>query len=139
MITELTLCDDDAMVAITAVKAELQRRGKSGAIAVVDRHGETLMGLRQSGTALSSLTIATNKAFTAARLQRSSLELGRAARHPDSGYDIAFFSDPRYVGFGGGVPVRKDGAVVGAVGVSGLSQAEDEELARIGIDAMLAR
>jgi glc operon protein GlcG len=139
MITELTLCDEDAIAAIAAVKAELLRRGKAGAIAVVDNHGETLAGLRQSGAALNTLPVATNKAFTAARLKRTTLELGRAVRHPQEGYDITYFSDPRYVGFGGGVPVLKDGAVVGAVGVSGLTQAEDEDLARIGVAAILAR
>jgi glc operon protein GlcG len=139
MISELSLCDEDALVAVLAVKAELLKRGKAGAIAVVDSHGETLMALRQSATGLNTLPIAANKAFTAARLKRPSLELGRSARHPESGFDIAYFSDPRYVGFGGGVPVVKDGAVVGAVGVSGLTQAEDDDLARIGVMAILAR
>ncbi len=139
MISQMTLCDEDAMAAIVAIKAELARRGKSGAIAVVDSHGETLAALRQSGAALSTLPIATNKAFTAARLRRPSLELGKTVRHPETGYDIAYFSDPRYVGFGGGVPVLRDGAVVGAVGVSGLTQAEDDDLARVGVAAILAR
>jgi glc operon protein GlcG len=139
MISELSLCDEDALTAVLAVKAELLRRGKGGAVAVVDSHGETLMGLRQSSAALSTLPIATNKAFTAARLKRPSVELGRSVRHPEAGFDIAYFSDPRYVGFGGGVPVLKDGVVVGAVGVSGLTQAEDDDLARMGVEAILAR
>jgi glc operon protein GlcG len=139
MISQVTLCDENAAVAVAAIKAELTRRGKPGAIAVVDSHGETLAVLRQSGAALSTLPIATNKSFTAARLRRPSLELGRTVRHPETGYDMAYFSDPRYVGFGGGVPVLKDGAVVGAVGVSGLTQNEDDDLARIGVAAILAR
>jgi len=52
------------------------------------------------------------------------------------GADVAYYGDPRYVGFGGGLPVRIDGAVAGAVAVSGLSDDEDEALAAMGV-AML--
>ena len=139
MFNELTLCDEDASAAIAAVKAELLKRGKSGVIAVVDSHGETIALLRMRGVAFSGVAVATNKAFTAARLRRPSIELGRAVRHPETGYDVSYFGDARYVGFGGGLPVVKDGAVVGAVAVSGLSQSEDDELAQIGIAAIQAR
>ena len=139
MITQVCLCDEDASAAIAAVRAELVKRGKSGSIAVVDTHGEIIALLRQSGAALNSMTVATNKAFTAARLRRASVELGRAVRHPEAGYDISYFGDNRYTGFAGGLPVLRDGVVAGAVGVSGLTQAEDEDLARIGVAAILAR
>ena len=49
-------------------------------------------------------------------------------RHPENGCDIAYFGDPRYVGWGGGLPVGVEGQVIGSVAVSGLSDAEDEEL-----------
>jgi glc operon protein GlcG len=138
MHSELTLCDDDAAVAIAAVKSELKKHGKPGTIVVVDSHGETIACVRQWGAALSTLTIATNKAFTAVRLRRPSSELGKVVAHPTTGFPISYFSDPRYIGFGGGCPVVKDGAFVGAVGVSGLTQAEDDDLARIGVAAILA-
>ena len=48
------------------------------------------------------------------------------------------YGDPRYIGWGGGVPVVVDGAVVGAVAVSGLSEHEDMELAGIGVAAIVA-
>ena len=48
------------------------------------------------------------------------------------GTDVAFYGDPRYAGFGGGMPVRIDGVVAGGVGVSGLSDEEDEALAALG-------
>jgi len=139
MHSELTLCDEDAGAAIAAVKAELLKRGKPGVIAVVDSHGEIIALLRQKGAALSAATIATNKAFTAARLRRPSSELGRMVSHPETGFDVSYFGDARYVGFGGGMPVVKNGAVAGAVGVSGLTQAEDEDLAKVGVAAILAR
>lgn len=139
MKTEMTLCDEDASAAIAAVRAELVKRGKTGSVAVTDPHGEVIAVLRVFGAALNSMTVATNKAFTAARLRRASVELGRAVRHAETGYDVAYFGDPRYVGFAGGLPVLKDGVVVGAVGVSGLSQVEDDELAAIGVAAILQR
>jgi glc operon protein GlcG len=47
------------------------------------------------------------------------------------------YGDPRYLSFGGGVPVIVNGEVIGAVAVSGLHEAEDEELANLGIAAIL--
>ena len=132
-----TLCDADAQIAITAIRDELVRQGKTAVIAVVDAHGETLALLRMSGAALSSVSVATNKAFSAARLRRPSGETGRRSRHPETGFDISYYGDPRYIGWGGGLPVVVDGAVVGAVAVSGLTDVEDEALAAIGIAAIL--
>src|SRR4051812_25980518 len=112
-----TLDDGDARLAIETIRAEVARRGKVAVIAVADAHGETLGLLRMSGAALSSIAVATNKAFTAARLRRPSRTIGRNARHPETGFDMAFYGDPRYVGWGGGLPVTVAGAVAGAVAV----------------------
>ena len=137
MKTIATLDDEDATRAIDAIRAELNRLGKKGVIAVVDAHGETIALLRMHGAALSSINVATNKAFTAARLRRPSADVGRRVRHPENGIDISYYGDPRYIGFGGALPVIVDGAVVGGIAVSGLTDAEDEELSAIGIAAIL--
>jgi glc operon protein GlcG len=50
---------------------------------------------------------------------------------------MAYFGDRRYIGFNGGLPVKFNGVVVGGIGVSGLSGAEDERLAALGVEAML--
>jgi glc operon protein GlcG len=139
MRTPPTLDDADAQAALDAIRAELARRGKIAVIAIADAHGELLALLRQSGAALSSIAVATNKAFTAARLKRPSRTIGTNARHPETGFDMAYYGDPRYVGWGGGLPVVVAGAVAGAVAVSGLTQDEDEELAAIGVAAILGR
>ncbi|MGH9667861.1 MAG: GlcG/HbpS family heme-binding protein, partial [Bryobacteraceae bacterium] len=102
-----------------------------------DAHGELIAFARMDGAPLSSILIAKNKAWTAARERKTTKEIGEAARHPEKGFDIAYFGDPRFVGWGGGVPVRKDGNVIGSVAVSGLPQAEDMELAAMGA-AMIA-
>jgi glc operon protein GlcG len=139
MIEETTLSDEDATAAIAAIRDELIKRCKTAGIAVVDNHGETIGFLRLKGASFSVITVATNKAYTAARMRRPTLQLGTAIRHPDTGYDVAYYGDPRLVGFGGGLPVIKDGAVIGGIGVSGLSQEEDDALAAIGIAAIFAR
>ena len=139
MLAQLTLDDADARAATDAIHAELARLGKTAVIAVVDAHGEVLSVLRMLGAPLSSIDIAVNKGFTAARLRRPSGAVGRRSRDPATGFDISYYGDPRYVGWGGGLPVERDGHVVGAVAVSGLAEAEDEELVKLGVAAIVAR
>ena len=134
MQTVITLSHTDAQRAIDAVQAELVKRGKAGVIAVADAHGEPIALLRMDGAPLASITIAINKAFTAAREGKPTLEIG--AKFKDKGYDFAWFGDGRYVGWGGGVPVLVDGKCAGAVAVSGLTQQEDHEIAGIGVNAI---
>jgi len=135
---ELTLSDHDARIAVDVIRAETEKRGKSAVIAVVDSRGELISLLRMDGAAFSSVNVATNKAFTAARLKRPSSLIGRNARHPETGFNISYYSDPRFIGFSGGLPVIIDGQTVGAVAVSGLTEAEDEELAELAITAIRA-
>jgi len=115
---------------LEAVRAELERDGLGAAVAVVDTHGELLAFLRTDGCALPAIAIACNKAYTAARQGAESSEIGEDARA--RAYPLTNFGDPRITGWGGGVPIRADGAVVGAVGVSGLPEADDVRLARLG-------
>jgi glc operon protein GlcG len=126
----------DALAAAEAIRADVERRGKTAVIAVVDAHGELLLLHRLDDAPLSSIAVATNKAFTAARLRRSTRVLGESIR--SRGIDIAYYGDARFVGFGGGMPVEVDGHVVGAVSVSGLTDTEDDELAALGIAAIHA-
>ena len=127
----------EAQQAIQAVQAELLRRQKQAVVAVADAHGELVGLLRLDGAPLLSITIAANKAWTAARERKPTYDIGQAARDPKDGFDIAYYGDPRFVGWGGGVPVLVGGQVVGAVAVSGLSQEEDAELAGMGAAAIL--
>lgn len=126
----------EARVVIEAIGRELDRRGRAAVIAVADAHGELIALERRDGAPLPSILIATNKAWTAARERKPTRELGQAARSADGGFDMAYFGDPRYIGWGGGVPVRADGEVVGAVAVSGLPEQEDMELAALGVAAI---
>ena len=121
----------DALAALDAIRQAVESRGKTAAIAIADAHGELIAFARLDGALLSSGTLAINKAFTAARLDRPTRVLGERLRA--KGTDVAFYGDPRYVGFGGGLPVHVEGMVAGAVAVSGLSDEEDEALAATGV------
>lgn len=125
---------DQARQIINAIIDELETTGKGAAAAVVDPHGEMVAFCRSDGCPLPSIDNAVNKAFTASREKVESKILGDKAKK--YGYPLAYFGDPRYIGWGGGVPIVIDGEVIGAVGVSGLSAAEDIELARLGISAI---
>src|SRR5579863_4146047 len=111
--------------------AEMQ---KAVAVAVTDSHGELIALARMDGVPLPSITIAMNKAWTAARTGKPTQEIGEKVRHPEKGHDISYYGDPRFVGWGGGIPVRKNGEVAGAIAVSGLSSVEDAALAKLGAD-----
>lgn len=124
---------DLAQTVLGAIRAELIARGDGAAVAVVDTHGELVAFARTDGCPLPSITIAINKAFTAARERVPSAEVGR--RSQAEGFPMTNFGELRYVSWGGGFPLEVDGMVVGAVGVSGLPEAEDMELALHGIAA----
>ena len=84
--------------------------------------------MRTEGCPLPSINNAVHKAFTAAREGKESGEVGQASRKED--FAITNFGDLRYTGWGGGVPVTYEGQVIGAIGISGLPEADDVALAR---------
>ena len=139
MTAHTTIEYSEARRVVDAIAEEIRGRGKAGVIAVADDHGELIAFARLDGAPFSSIAIAMNKAWTAARERKPTKEIGEAARHPEKGFDIAYFGDSRFVGWGGGVPVWKDGKVIGAVAVSGLPQMEDMELASMGAELILSR
>ncbi len=131
-----SLGHQEAQAAIQAIQTELQRRQQAAVIAVADAHGELIGLLRLDDAPLASILIAANKAWTAARERMPTRDLGQLARDPKDGFDMAYYGDSRYVGWGGGLPVTIDGQIVGAVAVSGLPEMVDMELVQIGVAAI---
>ncbi|HUV18751.1 MAG TPA: heme-binding protein [Ilumatobacteraceae bacterium] len=117
----------DAQRVLAAAQQELERRDLAAAVAVVDSHGELVAFVRTDGCPLPSINNAINKAYTAARERRPSSEIGDAARNKQ--FPITNFGDLRYTGWGGGVPLYIGDEVVGAIGISGLPEAVDMQLA----------
>ena len=138
MRTLRTLDYSEAKRAIDLIVDKALQMRKAAAIAVADSHGDLIAFVRMDGAPVSSIRIAMNKAWTAARERKPTKEIGEKVKHPDKGHDIAYYGDPNYVGWGGGLPVWKDGEVVGAVAVSGLSSSEDIDLAALGAELLAA-
>jgi glc operon protein GlcG len=124
-----------ARVVIDRIVDELLARGDAAAVAVVDPHGELVAFLRTDGCPLASINNAVNKAFTAAREGATSQVVGERSR--DDKFPLTNFGDPRYIGWGGGIPIVVNGTVIGAVGVSGLPEEIDVELAQRGVDSFV--
>ena len=102
-------------------------------VAVVDRGGELLYLWRPDDAQVASVGVATDKARTAAIYRRPSKDFEDQA----SGGRPSALHLARAVPLQGGMPIVHDGAVIGAVGVSGASSAdEDQELAVVGANAL---
>jgi glc operon protein GlcG len=124
----------EAKRAVDLIVEKAKQMQKAAAVAVADVHGELICFARMDGAPVSSIRIAMNKAWTAARERKPTREIGEKVKHPEKGHDIAYYGDPKYVGWGGGIPVWKNGEVIGAVAVSGLSSNEDIILATLGVE-----
>jgi glc operon protein GlcG len=124
----------EARRAVDLIVEKVSQMQKAVAVAVADSHGDLICLARMDGAKVSSISIATNKAWTAARERKPTREIGEKVKHPEKGHDIAYYGDPKYVGWGGGLPIWKNGEVVGAVAVSGLSSNEDIALATLGVE-----
>jgi len=129
-----TLDSSEAKRAVDLIVEKALQMQKAASVAVADAHGDLIYFVHMDGAPVSSIQIAMNKAWTAARERKPTKEIGEKVKHPEKGHDIAYYCDPKYVGWGGGLPVWKNGEVVGAVAVSGLSSNEDIALATLGVE-----
>lgn len=133
-----TIDYSDAKRAVDLIIEKASQLQKPAVVAVADSHGDLICLARMDGAPVSSIRVATNKAWTAARERKPTKEIGDKVKHPEKGHDIAYYGDPNYVGWGGGIPVWKNGEVIGAVAVSGLSSSEDIALATLGVELISA-
>lgn len=105
-------------------------------IAVVDDEGELLFLARMDGALPASREIAVAKAYTAAALRMATDEVGKLAQPGGSLYGIQYIHPGKMVLFGGGLPLRLNGKVVGAIGISGGTVQEDVQLADSVVKAL---
>lgn len=127
----------EAQRAVDVMRDQALKRGMAGVIVVSDAHGELIALLRMDDAPLSSIQIAMNKAYTAARERKPSYEVGQKARDPERGFPMTNFGELRYTTWGGGLPVVIEGQVIGAVAISGLPESVDMEIAELGRQAAL--
>lgn len=135
--TTQEVVDWEAAAAATAAAAKwAEEAGIKVNVAVVDSGGNLAAFLRMPGAFLHSIDISIDKAYTAAGFGLPTSAWTEAlATHPPAvrqGLPLR----PRMVCFGGGLPIRHEGRVIGGIGVSGGSEQEDEACARAGLHAL---
>ena len=97
----------EAKRAIDLIVEKALQMQKAASVAVADVHGDLICFARMDGAPVSSIRIAMNKAWTAARERKSTKEIGEKVKHSEKSHDIAYYGDPNYVGWGGGIPVSR--------------------------------
>src|SRR6266849_1817975 len=104
-------------------------------IAVVDEGGNLVSHVRMDGAWIGSIYISINKAFTARAFDISTKELAANSQPGDQCFGIHVSNRGRIMSFAGGIPVKRGGNVVGAIGVSGGSGEKDQVVAEAGASA----
>jgi uncharacterized protein GlcG (DUF336 family) len=130
-IKSVTLAEAQEIVA--AAEENARQIGQPMNIAVAEVGGHLKSFARQEEAWLASVDIAVDKAFTAAALGVSTGELADMAQPGQPLFGINTTNGGRIVIFGGGIPLTRDGNVVGAVGVSGGTVDQDTEVAEAGV------
>ena len=125
---------DNARKVAAASSAEARKNNWPVVIAVVDTHGELVYLERLDNTQVASIKIAEGKARTAARFKRPSKALQDALAGGGAGLRILALEGA--VAVEGGTPIMMGGAIVGAVGVSGVTAEQDGQIANAGAGAL---
>lgn len=125
-----------AAAAAAAAVRQAEEAGIRINVAIVDAGGNLAAFLRMPGAFLHSIDIAIDKAYTAVGfgLPTSVWTEALASHSPAVRQGLPL--RPRMVCFGGGLPLRHEGRVIGGIGVSGGSELEDETCARAGLSAI---
>jgi uncharacterized protein GlcG (DUF336 family) len=132
-VTTLTLSDARRMILAGEKKAAELKIPYN--IAVVDSGGALISHARMDGAWLGSIDISINKAFTSRAFDMTTDDLSKAAQSGESLFGINTTNCEKIVIFGGGVPVKVNGVVIGAVGASGGSVANDIKVADAAVAA----
>lgn len=126
---------EDARRVIAAAEKKAQQIGQPMNIAIADEGGNLLAHVRMDGAWLGSVDISINKAFTARAFDISTKDLSGPAQPGEQFYGIHTSNHGRVMILAGGIPLKKDGKVVGAIGVSGGSGEQDQTVAEAGAAA----
>jgi len=126
---------DDARRVIEAAEKKAKEIGQPMNIAVADQGGNLVSHVRMDGAWVGSIDISIKKAYTSRAFDIATKDM---ASHSQSGgqfFGIHVSNDGRIMIFAGGIPLRRNGKVVGAIGVSGGSGEQDHAVAEAGTSA----
>ena len=131
--TENNLSLEKARKIIRAGEKKAKEMNLSAVFAVVNSEGNLIIEERMDNAILVSVEVAYKKAYTAAALKLNTQDLTALVQPGAMFYGLQ--SDPKYIVFGGGMLLKVDGKIVGAIGVSGGSAQEDIEIAKACVNA----
>lgn len=126
---------EDARRIIAAAEKKAVEIGQPMNIAVADAGANLVAHVRMDGAWLGSIDISMKKAFTSRAFDISTKDLAEHAAPGKQFYGIHASNDGKVMIFAGGIPLKKDGKVVGSIGVSGGSGEQDQAVAEAGAAA----
>ncbi len=126
----------DARRILAAAQAKAEKLGQPMNVAVVDEGGNLIAFERMTNAWLGSIDIAQKKAWTSRAFDITTKDLGKNSQSGDQFFGIHASNDGKVMIFAGGIPLKKDGKVVGAIGVSGGSGEQDHAVAEAGAAAL---
>lgn len=125
----------DAKAVIAAAEKKADEIGQPMNIAVADAGGNLVAHVRMDNAWLGSVDISIKKAFTSRAFDISTKDLATHSQPGEQFYGINASNDGKIMIFAGGIPLKRDGKVVGAIGVSGGSGEQDHSVAEAGVAA----
>lgn len=132
----MALTLEDARNIISAAEAKATDIGQPMNIAVVDVGGNVVSHVRMDDAWIGGIDISINKAFTSRAFDIQTKDLAENSQPNQQFYGIAASNNGRIMIFAGGIPLTRNGEVVGAIGVSGGSGNQDQEVAEAGAKAL---
>jgi uncharacterized protein GlcG (DUF336 family) len=139
MLTIKRLSLADARTLIEGASRKAEEIGVPMCIAITDESGQLIAFERMDGGKITSSIIAQDKAYTAAGAKRTTESYGVASQPGSPAYGINSAIGGRLMVVGGGLPVIVEGEVVGAIGLSSGTPAQDAECAQAGIANFLSK
>ncbi len=126
----VTLADARRVIAAAEKKAEEIKQPMN--IAVADAGGNLVAHVRMDGAWLGSIDISIKKAWTSRAFDVATKDVAPHCQSGGQFFGIHASNDGKVMVFAGGIPLKKDGKVVGAIGVSGGSGEQDHSVAEAG-------
>ena len=126
---------EDARRVIAAAENKAAEIGQPMNIAVADAGGNLVAHVRMDNAWIGSVDISIKKAWTARAFDITTKDLADNSQSGDQFFGIHASNNGRVMIFAGGIPLKKDGKVVGAIGVSGGSGEQDHSVAEAGAAA----
>lgn len=126
---------EQAQTVIEAARRKAEQIGVAQNIAIVDAGNNLIAFAHMDGAWLGSIDIAQSKAYTARAFDMETKMLGKLSQPGEPLFGIHASNSGKIIIFAGGIPLQQGGAVVGAIGVSGGTVEQDQEVAEAGAAA----